>query len=343
MVRSPNVDVLRAIAALAVAWFHFTNGQPVFLDDRSLLKLSGAYGYLGVPVFFVISGFVIPYSLDGMKYRFPQDVVAYAKRRFWRLYPGYIAAVVITVTLLFASQLIPATKAVPPTVDAKTIVGHLTYTAPWIGAEWYNGIYWTLAIEVQFYLAMVFFAPALLSRRKIVLFAALLAVGCMAFLSGDQNLLFWHLPSFGIGFCWFLFVTKQLSMVDAISQAAGFVIIAWITRGPAHALAGAFAFAALALPIRRPIPFLTFLGTISYSIYLLHSPIGGRVINLATRFPPALHIQIGALALALIVSIASAYLLWRFVESALSAGYTSGSPKTRPAAESVDATHRTDV
>jgi peptidoglycan/LPS O-acetylase OafA/YrhL len=51
MVRCASVDVLRAIAALAVAWFHFTNGQSLFLEDRSLSKTSGAYGYLGVPIF----------------------------------------------------------------------------------------------------------------------------------------------------------------------------------------------------------------------------------------------------------------------------------------------------
>src|SRR5438309_1510488 len=125
--RCPSVDVLRAIAALSVAWFHFTNGQPLFLEPDSLLKLSGAYGYLGVSVFFVISGFVIPYSLDGVTYRFPQDTGVFFKRRFWRLYPPYIVAVIITVCLLFASQLIPSTRAIAPTVDMRAIVGHLTY------------------------------------------------------------------------------------------------------------------------------------------------------------------------------------------------------------------------
>jgi hypothetical protein len=90
--RCESGHLLRGLAALAVAWFHFINGQPAFLQQHSFLQLSGAYGYLGVAAFFVISGFAIPYSLDVMKYRFPDDISKFLQRRFWRLYPAYIAA-----------------------------------------------------------------------------------------------------------------------------------------------------------------------------------------------------------------------------------------------------------
>jgi peptidoglycan/LPS O-acetylase OafA/YrhL len=80
-----SAHVLRGLAALAVAWFDFTNGQPLFLEKDSLLRLSGAYGYLGAAVFFAISGFVIPYSLDRMGFQFPQDIPKFIKRRFWRI------------------------------------------------------------------------------------------------------------------------------------------------------------------------------------------------------------------------------------------------------------------
>jgi peptidoglycan/LPS O-acetylase OafA/YrhL len=56
------ISLLRVLAALGVAWFHFTNGNVSFLD-AGWLKNSGKYGWLGVEVFFVISGFVVPYSL----------------------------------------------------------------------------------------------------------------------------------------------------------------------------------------------------------------------------------------------------------------------------------------
>ena len=86
--RSESAHALRGVAAFAVAWFHFTNGQPTFLPQDSLLKVSGAYGYLGVAVFFVISGFVIPYSLDGAK--FPEVAPKFFNRRFWRMLIHFI-------------------------------------------------------------------------------------------------------------------------------------------------------------------------------------------------------------------------------------------------------------
>ena len=66
--RLTTPDCLRGMAAAGVAWFHITNGNPEF-SPPALLKASGAHGWLGVEVFFVISGFVIPYALHAARYR----------------------------------------------------------------------------------------------------------------------------------------------------------------------------------------------------------------------------------------------------------------------------------
>src|SRR6266496_2565885 len=57
------VHCLRGLAAVAVCWFHFTG------HSLGLLKQSGVYGWLGVEVFFVISGFILPYALYSSGYR----------------------------------------------------------------------------------------------------------------------------------------------------------------------------------------------------------------------------------------------------------------------------------
>jgi peptidoglycan/LPS O-acetylase OafA/YrhL len=315
--RSESAHALRGVAAFAVAWFHFTNGQPTFLPEDSLLKVSGAYGYLGVAVFFVISGFVIPYSLDGAK--FPDCTKKFFSRRIWRIYPPYLIAIAITIALTAASSLMPGSNAAMPSLSLSTIIGNLTYTAPWIGEEWLSPIFWSLAIEIQFYLVVVAFAPVLLSKNRIVIFATLFVVSCFSFVPANKTFLLWYLPTFGAGICWYLYFTNRLSMTDAAAQGLGFAFVAWFTMGLAYALAIALALAAMAIPLRRSVPILSFLGTISYSIYLLHSPIGGRVINLATRLPNVLIIKLVALALAVTASIAAAYLMWRFIELPASA------------------------
>ena len=65
----PVFDHLRGMAALAVCLFHFTCGNPEFLSPSDPIRGVGSFGWLGVEAFFVISGFVIPYSLYLRSYR----------------------------------------------------------------------------------------------------------------------------------------------------------------------------------------------------------------------------------------------------------------------------------
>ena len=69
--------------------------------------MSGTLGYLGVSAFFVISGFVIPLSMDKRGYVFPRDAADFAVRRLVRLEPAYLVSVTvaIAVTVLAAYSL----------------------------------------------------------------------------------------------------------------------------------------------------------------------------------------------------------------------------------------------
>ena len=62
------------------------------------------------------------------------------------------------------------------------------------------------------------------------------------------------------------------------------------------------------------VPGLCWLGTVSYSLYLLHIPIGGRVINLGARFAHQTWSQMLVLALAVGLSLLAAWLFFRYVE-----------------------------
>jgi len=91
------IDSLRGLAAFAVAWVHFTNGGN--LIQAGWLKTSGAYGWLGVEVFFVISGFIIPFSLYHSGYRFPSHVGRFIFKRILRLDPPYLVTIALTIVL----------------------------------------------------------------------------------------------------------------------------------------------------------------------------------------------------------------------------------------------------
>ena len=76
-----------------MALYHFTGGL-----DR-WIKASGARGYLGLTIFFVISGLVIPYAMWRGRYRGPADAPAFILKRLTRLKPPYFAAIAITLVL----------------------------------------------------------------------------------------------------------------------------------------------------------------------------------------------------------------------------------------------------
>lgn len=108
------VEALRGIAALAVAWFHFTNGGQLLPDGW--LKDSGRYGWLGVEIFFVISGFIIPYSMLRGGFRFPRDVGVFVAKRLIRLEPPYLVAIAIVIVLGYLSALAPGFRGASPQV-----------------------------------------------------------------------------------------------------------------------------------------------------------------------------------------------------------------------------------
>ena len=99
--RVEALDILRLVAVVGVVIFHFgfngppANGKPLvaFPEWATVAK----YGYLGVQLFFVISGFVIAYSAVGRTAR------AFAIARIARIYPAFLFCMTVTflVTLTF--------------------------------------------------------------------------------------------------------------------------------------------------------------------------------------------------------------------------------------------------
>lgn len=65
MSRLGTVDALRCVAGTLVLWFHLTHNS-----RNSLIRESGSIGWVGVEVFFVVSGFIIPYAMHRTAYEF---------------------------------------------------------------------------------------------------------------------------------------------------------------------------------------------------------------------------------------------------------------------------------
>ena len=310
--RLETLDCLRGIAAFAVLWFHLTNGNPGFLPQGAL-KSSGTFGWLGVEVFFVISGFILPYALQRAGYQ-PAEFFRFVWKRILRLDPPYLVCIALVLVLNFASTLVPGFRGQPFQFDLAQVLLHLGYLNAFFNYEWVNVVFWTLAIEFQFYLLVALLFP-LISHPSAAVRAGICGVlAAAAFLLPSGNLVFHYLFLFLLGI--WAFQIKAGLLRSAMVQAIGWMLLAvgaWLTLGDTIALAATVT-GLLIVHARLNARWLLFLGQISYSLYLLHVPVGGRVINLGSRFAHGPVAQMVVLALAVAVSIGAAFCFHRWVE-----------------------------
>jgi len=312
MQRLNVLDLLRGVASLAVCWFHLTNGNENFLP-QGWLRASGAYGWLGVNVFFVISGFIIPYSLFQGGYRLG-DYGRFLLKRVLRLDPPYIAAIALIVGLGFLTSHMPGFRGQPFQVSAMQLLVHLGYANVLLGYPWLSPVFWTLAIELQYYLLVGLLFPLLISKRIAVRTITFVCLAVFAFLIPGRPFVFHWLFLFMLGIATFQFRKGDLSRAAYWIHWALLTVGACYMDGVVVGLAGAATALVIAFVNAKPGKPWIFFGLISYSLYLIHVPIGGRVINLAERLPRTLMIELLALATGLALSIFTAWLFYKWIE-----------------------------
>ena len=171
----PQLDSLRAIAVGLVFLLHFTQFRIVHVLET---------GYIGVRLFFVLSGFLITLIL--LRYR--EEIAAgqagfwamagrFYTRRFWRIFPPYYAflAVIVVIGL--------------PTA-AEGVGWHLTYTSnAWyfFQPDQFSGLlvhFWSLAVEEQFYLVWPFLILSVPERHIRTAIISTIVLGILFRLTG---------------------------------------------------------------------------------------------------------------------------------------------------------------
>lgn len=154
--RLSALDASRFFACLAVVMYHWlyggiANGK---VDSIELSGISAVarYGYLGVHLFFLISGFVISISVSG------KSAGQFAVGRVVRLYPTFWVAMSITVVVsaFIGGDILNVTPV--------EYFANLTMVSRIFGQPYVDGVYWTLFLELAFYLLAFFLIATKLSR-----------------------------------------------------------------------------------------------------------------------------------------------------------------------------------
>lgn len=321
------LDGLRIAAALAVVAYHYiarTGGWSV--DGKvhfPTLFPFAAYGWLGVQLFFLISGFVICMSCWGkpLQYFFVSRVV--------RLFPAYWFAVIATTVTL---AVVPGGSHPLALTD---VVTNLTMLQEPIGVESVDGAYWTLFAEMRFYLLFAAIAWWGLTYRRLVFFCWVWIVASALFSSAPEGPLqmlvmpqySWYFIA-GIAFYLMYRFRPSLMLVGIVlvsfcaslpstrvtwkntAKYVGHEVPYWPVLVIVAACFGVMALIACGKLSGITWRWLPYAGSLTYPLYLLHENIGREMFSLLEDRVPV-HVLIASVTLAVLIA---AWLVHRFVE-----------------------------
>ncbi|HVG33752.1 MAG TPA: acyltransferase [Pyrinomonadaceae bacterium] len=309
--RIDTLDALRGVASFAVCYFHLTNGNPAFLP-AGLVKASGAYGWLGVEIFFVISGFVIPYALHHAGYEL-KNYGTFVLKRIIRLDPPYLVTIGLILSLYFLSAKAPALWDPTVKISATQILLHLGYVNVFFGYQWINPVFWTLAIEFQYYLLIGLLFPLVSSRNVWVRACTFLALASLSFIIRPSTFIFHFIFLFLLGMLTFQYRTGLLTKRHYLAVFLLLSVGLYLSLGAIVAGVGVSTALIIAF-VRVKNVVLKFFGDISYSLYLLHVPVGMTIVILSVRSVNSFGGKMFVLLFATMMSILASYLLYRLVE-----------------------------
>ena len=326
-----EIDFLRFVAAIAVVLFHymfrgFAQGgyNPI---SYAPFDQYAQYGYLGVHLFFMISGFVI--LLTAMK----RDVFQFVISRIVRLYPAFWAGVTFTTIMIvfFGGELF--------SVSFPQYLSNLSMIDGYLGVEPIDGVYWTLLVEIKFY-ALIFVLLLLKRIENIDWFLAAWLVMqiidiVMPLPKIVQFLLFpeWA-PYFVSGALFYLLKLKGMKIEYLVLLAISFGLAIYQVKNEVITLSEyystvfnpiipmavvAFFFLIFSLILANKFTFFRStwvlkVGALTYPLYLVHQNVGFMMFNLFEGMVNKYILLVAVIVFALLV----AWLIHRLVEKNLS-------------------------
>ena len=180
--------------------------------------------------------------------------------------------------------MLPGFRGPPFHFDIENALGHLGYLNGLLGWPWANPVYWSLAIEFQYYLLSGLLFPLLATRQPGLFAIVATTLVTLALLFPKRELVFAYLPLFAVGFIGFRWrILRQFEFLDIVPLIVALVALVTLHGWP---VAGCVVATALVMTFtpNNLIKWQARLGLISYSLYLVHVPVGGRVVNFASRF-----------------------------------------------------------
>ena len=307
--RFESLDALRGIAILAVMLLHFGErgvGRQNGLVHEYLWSVL-SHGYLGVQIFFVISGYCIT-AICCSTSSGKRSLLKFFRRRARRIYPPYWASVVLVVLMGLATVFFVGRtwQSVFPLAATDWMLGLLLLQGPF-GAPDISLVYWMLSIMIQFYVVMAVCLRCGRFGEWILLLMSVISAVLLAmqqFSPSGTVFRYWH--EFAAGIAAFYLITGANRWRWTPWCLVGLAALAGLHNWhESHAMFQSNGRLSLAFKILFCLTLMSTLvlahrhdsrisgwrfyralgwfGAISYSLYLTHVPLGTRVFNLGER------------------------------------------------------------
>ncbi|PID59479.1 MAG: hypothetical protein CSB44_12925 [Gammaproteobacteria bacterium] len=306
-----ELDALRGLAAIATVFYHCVYRYDRLFGHEGLPVQWSYWGHYGVHLFFIISGFVIFWTLRRVER--PFDFVV---SRFSRLYPVYWLAVALSFTVITLAGL-PGRE-----VSARDALVNLLMFHSYLSVPSVDGVYWSLVVELTFYgwIFCVYLTGQLRNAEYALVALILVNVASAQFgldvpHQAERLLMHHYAPLFLAGICFFHIahgekVTRSWLLVGfalvAVALLRPFreVLVVLVLFVIFHAaVTGRLAFLSRSVLIR--------LGALSYSLYLIHQNIGYIIINFGYRLGLPGPVSI---AVAIVLVLCLSWLMYTLVE-----------------------------
>jgi peptidoglycan/LPS O-acetylase OafA/YrhL len=310
--RIQSLDFLRGIAAFAVMFFHFTGESSIHLSDHNPLRIAGVYGHLGVEVFFVLSGFVIPYSMYASSYQ-PRSIKEFLIKRTVRIEVPFLILIGAEIILIYVSSFTPWRNGVSERLDAYNILLHIGYLNGVMNKPWLIPAFWTLAIEFQFYILMAFLFPLFLQAGFFYRMIIMVIFVALSIIFPQPYLFFSYGSFFLIGIITFQLVVGIVKIPEFFALSASFLCLMHFQQEAISVLIAIMTVTVI-LFFKCDWKWSSFLGMISYSLYLIHIPFGGRLLMLTQMYVETELSRSLLIVLFLASSIFVAWLFYLLVE-----------------------------
>lgn len=301
----PVINSLRGLASLLVCVFHLVCLPINFLENTIIYQLA-PLGRYGVQIFFVITGIVIPMLLINGNYKYSL-FGRFILKRIIRIEPPYLFTILSSIVfILFRNQ---SLSKIPQNIPStQSLLLHIGYLIPFIkGEKWFIIVFWTMAVEFQYYIIVSLLFPLLIARKLVTRIVSYFVIFSLSvtFTSGEFAISW--MPVFMIGIIYVSFLFVKVNKLELwIVLCTSFCFSAFL-HGFSIALIAIITLAVVHFFYNYKSSIGNFFGRISYSLYLTHTVFGTAAINFFVPYISSLSVKFLVVLLGFAVSVVTAY------------------------------------